>query len=345
MEQIIEGTQTLILKNGSRIPKKPSLPSKFTKFNPLMLARHILLMFLIWCIPAYIAHDLIVYFGFWASLPGVLLCTWLASYGLSYGQWIGHDGCHGASLPNKEKGMMLGTFFASATPFYSNIGFSIYHLEHHAHVNTNKDADTHYYSKYNNLISRLFIVRIKKNRDYLKGVYTIFKQKGSFGPFDAQQTRRQIIFNIISSVFWLCIYGVIFYFDTIYFLTLVVLPTLSLAIFSGCLTYQQHANTGDTVADDYWRNSRSLTSWFWTVVYGGGNYHLEHHLYPRVPVWNLHKVHKYLKKQGFYNQSGMHFDSGAISGYRYFKPSFIYPSEHIKTDSADIYQDHPSKAY
>lgn len=341
MEELSINPENILLPNGKSIPKKPKLPSKFTEFNPWLLSRHILMMGMLWIIPALVSYSAITNLSLWLSIPIFIFCGWLSSFGLAFGQWLGHDGCHGAVLPDSEKGMMLGTFFASATPMYSNIGFAAYHLEHHKYVNTDKDEDVWYYSQYNSLLSRLFIVRILKNRAYLKGVIKIYEKNLGFGSFSPEQTRRLILSNAAFSVFWLMVYAVVAYFNVAFLLALLAAPVIGLAIGTGCLTYQQHANTGDTPAQDYWRNSRSLTNSFWTMLYAGGNFHLEHHLYPRVPVWNLPKVHQYLKERGYLDHEGLHLDNSTLAGYKYFGSKFSYPAPSKEVMVRDAYINQP----
>ncbi len=45
------------------------------------------------------------------------------------------------------------------------------------------------------------------------------------------------------------------------------------------------------------------SSWFWNFAYLWSNFHLEHHYFPRVPFYNLPRLHRLLKP--FYRQQGM----------------------------------------
>ncbi|MBZ5637318.1 MAG: fatty acid desaturase [Acidobacteriia bacterium] len=44
-------------------------------------------------------------------------------------------------------------------------------------------------------------------------------------------------------------------------------------------------------------------SWFWDRAYLFSNYHLEHHYFPRVPMYNLRRLHRLLRP--FYEKSGI----------------------------------------
>ena len=53
-----------------------------------------------------------------------------------------------------------------------------------------------------------------------------------------------------------------------------------------------------------------------TAVYFGANYHLEHHLYPGVPCYRLHKVHKLLEDSGIYEQVNAPIEPSFFGSYR-----------------------------
>ncbi|MDX1457563.1 MAG: fatty acid desaturase [Marinobacter sp.] len=322
-----------MLASGQEIIRKPKLPASYLEKHPQNLLRYLVRMGLMWTVPALISASILTAgVSWWLAVPTFILFGWLTGFGMACGQWLGHDAAHGALLKNRKAGMMLGNFFASATPFYSNTGFSKYHLDHHKYVNGEKDEDVWYYSQFNTLWERLILVRIKKNRAYLKATWSLWRDNTGFASFSARETRQIILANLASSLAWLGFYG---WLATVWpelFFTLVVAPTLALAIGTGCLTYQQHADTDAVNPNDYWRNARSLTSRFWTLLYTGGNFHLEHHLYPAVPVWNLPKVHRFLKLHGYLSQPGLHLDASNFGGYKYFSPVHRYPVPAAQTD-------------
>lgn len=306
--------------------QKPRLPAEYTEKRAIEFAIYVGRMCLMWLIPALVVAWLYqADLALVIKIPLFIILGWLGGFGMACGQWIGHDACHDAFDTNRKRGMMIGNFFAASTPFFINTGFTANHLDHHRYVNTLRDGDVHYYTQYNSLPGRLFFVRISKNRAYIKAAFHMWRDRSRLAGFSAEDTRQILFWNLVFSMAWLGFYTWLAFNWFGLFLGLAVLPTLALIIGTGCITYQQHAGTEANAPDDYWRNARSLTNRFWTSLYTGGNFHLEHHLYPSVPVWKLPKVHRFLKQNGYLDQPGMHLDNGTVTGYKYFSPGYRYP--------------------
>jgi len=306
---------------------KPKLPAELLHAGYGDLLRYIVRMLLWYLIPSSIC-----YLAFTSSLPFSLslpICIffgWLAGCGLARVQWIGHEASHGSLPPNNFVAMLYSNLLASAMPGYFNISFSSNHLDHHRHTNSPQDPDIEFYSKYNSWFSRLFLVRLARNREYTKLLVPLFKGERLFLNLTVGQVRVLVIANIICVVGWLFFYIWLGLNYPNTFVAFVLFPIVTLVIGTGSLTYQQHGGTGAAGKKDIWRNSRSLSNWVWTFLYSGGNFHLEHHLYPSVPVWNLPKVHRYLKDNGYLDDPNIAIDeSGLIGGYRFFDPKYSYP--------------------
>ena len=47
----------------------------------------------------------------------------------------------------------------------------------------------------------------------------------------------------------------------------------------------------------------------------GTNFHLEHHLYPRVPCWRLPALHRWLKEQGVYEGRQVFIEPAYIASW------------------------------
>ena len=65
------------------------------------------------------------------------------------------------------------------------------------------------------------------------------------------------------------------------------------SLYTGLRPYVEHAGTG---AGPF-RDARTRTSPFFSILYFFNNYHLEHHLYPWVPCYRLPAVHRYLERR------------------------------------------------
>src|SRR5262249_5349982 len=150
---------------------------------------------------------------------------------------------------------------------------------------------------------RLFFTRIVYNLNYAKILFrTIFGLPLGFKyklPFKQPALRVLCGVNLAFSLFFASIYVALTIYDCRIFVFCVVLPTFAGLVASGSQPYIDHAGT---YSDELWKNSRTRTSWMATVLMFGGNYHLEHHLYPGVPSYRLAKVHRYLKAQGLFQR-------------------------------------------
>lgn len=309
---------------------KPRLPDTFFKASWLDFARSLVYMLALWLIPACLS--LLVFHSqlpFGVKIALYLFFGWVSGHGVIWSEWIGHDAVHGSLLRNRKLGLFLSLAISPAIPGFMNMGFAARHLDHHRHTNQKDDPDTHHYARYKNIASRMLLSRAHKNLSYVLAACLAWRgdTKHRLPGYSMREMRLYVAANFIFVGAWLGLYSWLATTHLPLFVFAVALPTVSLILSTGCLTYQQHGGTGDAAPEDYWRNTRSLTSRWWSFLYGGGNFHLEHHLYPRVPVWRLPDVHAYLKTHGFFDRRGVHIDdSGIFGGYRYFSSSVTYPS-------------------
>jgi fatty acid desaturase len=87
---------------------------------------------------------------------------------------------------------------------------------------------------------------------------------------------------------------------------LINLGSFFITFFNKILGFAQHyglSNKNDE--KNYFINCRTIIlPIFWSFFYANMNYHVEHHMYPTVPYYNLKKVHNELiKEQNFPNLS------------------------------------------
>lgn len=310
---------------------KPVLPNEFYEIKTYEILKYILGMFCWWLIPAFFSYkilssDINILYKLITCIP----LGYVSSFGIARGQWLGHDAGHNV-YPKKMFSLVYTTFFAAITPSFFNISFCAYHIDHHKYVNSEKDPDVIFYSKYKNILSRLFLVRLAKNRQYLKYTFGLFMGNKEILNLTKKQIRILIILNLTFVIFWLSIYIYLAITNFLLFISIILLPTIALVIGSGSVTYQQHANTGNYGKKDIWFNSRSMVGKYWTILYSGGNFHLEHHLYPKVAVWKLPKLHKYLKENGYFEDPRISLDNSKfLGGYKYFSKKYKYPQGDIK---------------
>ena len=86
--------------------------------------------------------------------------------------------------------------------------------------------------------------------------------------------------------------------------------------------YVEHAGTGLGM----FRDSRSFTHPLYTVLFFGNNYHLEHHIYPGVPCYNLPQVHRMLAAGGYFERWGANVDATIAGPLRATTSAAQYPS-------------------
>lgn len=110
---------------------------------------------------------------------------------------------------------------------------------------------------------------------------------------------------------WLCLVNVVWHLllmvgliaicisAPLFAVCLFVAPLIATVMITGLNPYQEHAGTGT----EHDTKARSRTSPLFTVLMFGTNYHLEHHLYPRVPCWRLPALHRWLVSTDRYRAS------------------------------------------
>lgn len=230
------------------------------------------------------------------QIVAVALLAPLSAIGLHNLALLGHEGTHFNLAKNKLLSSMLGSFFASMVPFHFNTGFALSHAAHHVHANTEKDPDVAVFAPYKTLWSRLIQARRAASLEYFIGT-----MKAAFGKsgavklpgLKAGELRFLAFFNIVASVSFLALYVFLCVkFGLAFTILFVATYSLTFAL-SAIRPYLEHAGTD---AQKY-SNSRTFASPALDVVFGGINYHLAHHLYPRVPAYRIARFQKWLNLQ------------------------------------------------
>jgi fatty acid desaturase len=298
----------------------PRLPSKFYKKSLLWSA-------------ALIATSLAVFFGCGAlncyiwrstSMPLALKLAIslplfaLGGQGIHLMGFIGHEGMHFNLAKNRHVSMILGTLFSSATVVYIQMGMTLDHWTHHKYCNTPKDPDLRLFGRHQSFLARLLLGRSSANRLYARRacrmmmgmpldrslLHVVF-------PMKMPVMRFYCLLNFVCAAAWAALYVRIGMVDWRYVVLGFGIPLLFANAISGLRPYAEHMGLdGGT-----WTNSRSRTSLLWTILDFGGNYHLEHHIYPSVPQWLLPGVHRHLRDSGVYGEE-CHFESTVLGAYQ-----------------------------
>ncbi len=219
----------------------------------------------------------------------------LSAAGLYSLAFTGHEGMHGSLLPNSKWGLAVGMFFSSTVMTYFDLGLCVRHWDHHKYTNTEKDPDLEPTAHLKTWWERFLFSRIIFNWLYAKMVFNMALGRLEsvahlYTPYSPQQLTSLARLNILYSMIWLSIYTAVTIVNWKAGLFGILMPSTVLLFMSSCQSYIDHAGLG---AEPY-RNAYSRTSPFMSLFFFGANYHLEHHLYPTVPAYRLHKVHKIL---------------------------------------------------
>ncbi|MBG1266117.1 fatty acid desaturase family protein [Nostoc sp. WHI] len=311
--------------------KKPKIPAQM--YTPSIVGTSLFIFYActMYLLPGYLAYlvaSLVapVLLRILLIIPLVLL----AGNGLLLMGYLGHDGIHFNLHRNRVVSVIIGCFFSSSIIGYLEMGFATTHWNHHRYTNQNLDPDVAHFSKFNNFWMRLLFARITLNliffKDTLKMALVqplpyLYKL-----PFQPQTLSLLSWLNIGFSLVWLSLYIKLTIDNPLLGLTSIALPGLVVLTGSGFVPYLQHSGT----SEGFLHNARTLTSPIWTILTFGGNYHLEHHMYPNVPIYRLPYLHRCLKEQKLYEQDKEIFIS------RNFLSSLLYALLNYPQGSAEI---------
>lgn len=233
-------------------------------------------------------------------LPISTLLSFISGYGFFILAGTAHEGFHFNLHHRPVISGLIGILFSACIPGFIGIGFTLSHWKHHRYTNQPLDPDCDQFGRFGSFWSRLLLARLSANAAYRRAALALLK-----GRIDAEASSYGLS---LPALRWLCLVNVIWHLLLMAGLVAVcsVAPLFSVCVFIGPLLatvmitglnpYQEHAGTGTT----HDTKARSRTSPLFTVLMFGTNYHLEHHLYPRVPCWRLPALHRWLIKTDWY---------------------------------------------
>lgn len=304
--------------------KRPSIPAEWYRPSLLGSVAFIFYALSLCFIPGLLSR--VVATSFDSLLLKIILMvplTILAAYGFQLLGFVGHEGLHISLHRNKMVSVILGLFFASSVLTYFEMGFAVHHWNHHRFTNQASDPDIQPVSHLKTWWQRLLFSRVIYNFLYFKTTLKIalghtwpFPYKM---PFKLLTVRALCWANFAFALFWICLYVGIALYDPLTGLFSIALPFIVTFFINACQIYIDHAGT----SDELFRNAWSRTSPLMTAVYFGSNYHLEHHLYPGVPCYRLHKIHKLLKERGIYEQVNAPVEPSFFRAYRNVAADYI----------------------
>jgi fatty acid desaturase len=249
----------------------------------------------------------------------------LSGHGLHMMAFSGHEGVHFNLHRNKRWSALLAILISAPVPTYMVIGYGVTHWGHHRFTNRTPDPDTHIYSALKTFWSRVFWSRSHGTRTYFRDTILLalrrLPPKEGRMPLPGATLTWLARVNIAVVAAWVAFY---LWFTIRYPLLGAVgvwLPAAFAYYFSGLRAYVEHAGT--TVGP--FHDTRSYTHWVYTLLFAGNNFHIEHHLYPGVPCYNLAAAHRYLRDQGALAQAGADVQDTFWGIYRFTTSRYLYP--------------------
>jgi beta-carotene hydroxylase len=266
--------------------------------------------------------------------PALIISLLLASNGFHLLGWFAHDGVHLSLAKNKYVSIILGTLIGGIAGF-PTIGYGITHWTHHRFTNQESDPDTRIYSKYTTFWKRFFLSRYVANRGYFKNTFSLIFNR-SLGrhyqmPFKYGEVRLFAAASMVFIAVWFSLYAYIATVNLRYAVIAILIPYVLTIPITGLRIYIEHTGTGAGI----FRDTRTYSSPLYTALLFGNNFHLEHHIYPRVPAYNLPKVHKFLLDGGYLKKWGCFVVPGVLEPLKYATGAYQYPTPQLDDLSED----------
>ena len=254
-------------------------------------------------------------------MVAIACLTVVAAYGFFVLGTSGHEGFHFNLHRSRYVSAATGAFFSSVVPLFFAVGFFAIHWQHHRYTNTDKDPDVHSLQRFRTFLSRGLLGRLAFNRRYLGWTLSILRgDPVNNAPLSAGEFRFLAWVNVAAQIFWLAVHAVLIVVAPKTMIFVLALPFVVMLFISGLNPYLEHAGTELNRAT----NARTRSSMILTLLTAGVNYHLEHHLYPNVPVWRLARVHRWLKKEGWFGNRTTFIEPSFWKSFRYAAASTPY---------------------
>ncbi|MET0135824.1 MAG: fatty acid desaturase family protein [Kibdelosporangium sp.] len=246
----------------------------------------------------------------WWLYPLAVLVIGARQRGLST---ILHDCAHGIGAADRRLQMFIGTLLTAYPIFQQHYAYKISHVfTHHPTLgNPDRDPDLRFFIEqkaYEKAAPRTYVRRVvlmplfgAQTWAYLKYLvrnrYRLLKAgKDGSQPTGAAtvQRRKRVLDRVGFWSFWLAVIGLCWWQGWLLELALFwVVPYLtSFQILGWYIELSEHTPlVRDSNVDLYMTRNRKSRTWekFLTGIHND-NYHLEHHLDPRTPFWNLGKA-------------------------------------------------------
>ncbi len=218
--------------------------------------------------------------GTWPAIVSILI-NGVAAFAFFT---VAHECSHSSASSNHSANVWLGRL---SMPFFAVIGsfgFLRYiHMQHHRFTNKDDGSDPDHYTQGGNRFTRIFLWA-SLDVNYLRFY---------FGHASKRPRSEKIEFLVNTAIVWgliafLCIQGY-----ALEVLLFYVIPArIALTILAWSFDWLPHHELPDTVETNKFRATRNIIGgeWLLTPLLLYQNYHLVHHLHPRIPFYRYIKV-------------------------------------------------------
>ena len=300
----------------SQIEANLNLDSK--EFKALFKTKpyiHVVALIFNWTIIALTIFLAVSYPTFWTYFLAVLIIG-ARMHALAI---LMHDATHFRFLKNRKWNDIITNYSCMYLIFTSIEKYRQNHLNHHRNLNTEEDPD--WVAK----IGKREFIFPKTKAEFMVTLcsYLVLYQGISdalwflkrFGNIKEKKSAQREN-KIAKTVFYFLLFGGLTFFGIWkYFLLFWIIPYLStFFMFQYIRSVAEHF--GELEYDDDLTSSRTVvTNAFERFLIAPHNvgYHLEHHLYPAVPFYNLPKLHRLLMEGKAFN-SKAHITKGYFTG-------------------------------
>jgi len=212
-----------------------------------------------------------------------------------------HDASHRTLYSNPKLNDFIGKWFCAYPIGVSLFAYRKLHFNHHKDLYTERDPDVPLYAGYprsgRELLKKFgkdfFGLTTHKNYLYLMGIGLKRKGRGKDGK-DSHDLVEMAAFHLI---LWIVLIATGWWKVYVPMIMIPALTFLQVSLrFRGAAEHAAVPDVNDSIKNVRTTIGNPLSRFMVAPLMV--NYHLEHHLYPGVPHYNLPKIHQALKAQG-----------------------------------------------
>lgn len=233
-----------------------------------------------------------------------------------------HEGSHNLLHPKRKINMSIGQWLCGLPIGVDFYGYTSSHIQHHGFAGTNRDpkSDSDKYEITDFRDARLFKLFLKDMLGY-SALLVFFNYSGKKRGINSNLSFKDKYYPLLSkliklSVVQLVVLTIIFRLNILDYLLLWIIPAATahmvLMRFRGIAEHGlakqlsikiKKPDTGVLYTRSFYTNANKYNFfpliWLEKILIGSldVNYHHEHHVFPKVPHYNLHKAHNLISKK------------------------------------------------